>query len=651
MGLQLGIYATPGGNLLWDFSNRVRKLKIATNEHGYADAPCFVPMTLEEALIVVSAPGRPHVTVRDDAAGLVWEGRLEDKKLAQGGVELVAYGWWRGYSDLPYVGTHTSVTANTIANALIAFVNGVNSVMSASTALVQNPGLTLTEDYVDVLPSDILDRLVRLGDTQTPPRMWEAGVWDGRRLHFRPRGSAARTWYIDIAEPEIERSLETLFNSAYGLYEDANGKRVATATATDQASVNRHALTRREAVDASTRLNIVAVNVRDLFIREHKDAPARAKITPIAVYDAAGARWPKYAMHSGDMAVVRNIPSALSVLLDHLRSFRVLDTDYDVDSDGLEITPDFRLPSIEDLAAAGVAGGRGGGSRASQPWKNKLKNPTTPTTETSGIIVFAAGDCPSGWTEYTAAQGRVIVGVPAGGTIAGTVGSALADLGTRTISTVATHLHGVGTLDAAAEAAHTHAPGTLNNATEAAHTHGVGTYDAAAEAAHTHAANPPSTVSTATTIDHLHSVDPPSTATDSLGAHTHDVHGETTGGGAVKLSVELGGGSPFDIAGAALSAGAHTHNVNIAIFNSGFSDVLHTHSVDIASFTTGAGTSHDHALSGASGAGSTHDHAISGVTAVGSSHDHALSGSTANTGTAAVDVTMPYIQLRLCQKD
>jgi len=486
MGLQLGIYATPGGNLLWDFSSRVRKLKISTNEHGYADAPCFVPMTLEEALVVVSVPGRPHVTVRDDAAGLVWEGRLEDKKLAQGGVELVAYGWWRGYSDLPYVATHTSVTGNTIANALIAFVNGVNSVMSASTALVQNPGLTLTEDYTDVLPSDVLDRLVRLGDTQTPPRLWEAGVWEGRRLHFRPRGSAARTWYIDIAEPEIERSLETLFNSAYGLYEDANGKRAATATATDQASVNRNALTRRDAINAHTRLSAVAVNVRDLFINEHKDAPARAKITPIAVYDAAGARWPKYVMKSGDVAVVRNIPSALSVLLDHLRSFRVLDTDYDVDSDGLEITPDFRLPSLEDLAAAGAVGGGGhGGGSHDQQWKTKLSNPTIPSTgagETSGMIAFFDGDCPSDWTEYIAARGRVIVGVPSGGTVGGTVGSALANLATRTITTTAAHIHAAGTLDGDNEAAHTHAVGTLNNAAEAAHTHGVGTYDAAAEA-------------------------------------------------------------------------------------------------------------------------------------------------------------------------
>lgn len=44
---------------------------------------------------------------------------------------------------------------------------------------------------------------------------------------------------------------------------------------------------------------------------------------------------------------------------------------------------------------------------------------------------------------------------------------------------------------------------------------------------------------------------------------------------------------------------------------------------------TGAGASHDHALSGATAAGASHDHALSGSTAAGSSHDHALSGATA----------------------
>ena len=49
----------------------------------------------------------------------------------------------------------------------------------------------------------------------------------------------------------------------------------------------------------------------------------------------------------------------------------------------------------------------------------------------ANIITYfngAVASIPSGWTEFTAARGRVIVGVPLSGTVGGTVGTALTDL-------------------------------------------------------------------------------------------------------------------------------------------------------------------------------------------------------------------------------
>lgn len=46
----------------------------------------------------------------------------------------------------------------------------------------------------------------------------------------------------------------------------------------------------------------------------------------------------------------------------------------------------------------------------------------------SGMIIMTSGACPAGFAEYTDARGRHIVGVPAGGTVAGTLGTALTDL-------------------------------------------------------------------------------------------------------------------------------------------------------------------------------------------------------------------------------
>ena len=74
--------------------------------------------------------------------------------------------------------------------------------------------------------------------------------------------------------------------------------------------------------------------------------------------------------------------------------------------------------------------------------------PGAPSALPSGAIVLgSAAGCPSGTTEYMTARGRVLVGVPSGGTIEGTVGTALTNTQnaemtpTFTGSALATHTH------------------------------------------------------------------------------------------------------------------------------------------------------------------------------------------------------------------
>jgi len=57
----------------------------------------------------------------------------------------------------------------------------------------------------------------------------------------------------------------------------------------------------------------------------------------------------------------------------------------------------------------------------------------------SGTIAFFRASCPSGWTEYTAARGRYIVGTPSGGSATATVGTAMSDKENRPVGE---HKHG-----------------------------------------------------------------------------------------------------------------------------------------------------------------------------------------------------------------
>ena len=58
------------------------------------------------------------------------------------------------------------------------------------------------------------------------------------------------------------------------------------------------------------------------------------------------------------------------------------------------------------------------------------------------VSFFNLANCPSGWSELTTARGRYLVGMPSGGTLAGTAGSALTDQENRVVGQ---HSHGLST--------------------------------------------------------------------------------------------------------------------------------------------------------------------------------------------------------------
>jgi len=51
----------------------------------------------------------------------------------------------------------------------------------------------------------------------------------------------------------------------------------------------------------------------------------------------------------------------------------------------------------------------------------------------SGMISYFANSCPTGWSEFTQARGRYVVGLPSGGTGTATVGTALSDEENRAV--------------------------------------------------------------------------------------------------------------------------------------------------------------------------------------------------------------------------
>lgn len=117
----------------------------------------------------------------------------------------------------------------------------------------------------------------------------------------------------------------------------------------------------------------------------------------------------------------------------------------------------------------------------------------------SGMIAFFAGACPTGWTEYTTARGRIVVGLPLNGTAEGTLGTALTDLQDKSLSL--THA-------GSAVADHSYTPAGTNAATGAgtpsgtvAWPAGVPAFSGSALSGHAHTSS--SLVAAAQTVNSL----------------------------------------------------------------------------------------------------------------------------------------------------
>ncbi len=257
-----------------------------------------------------------------------------------------------GYSGTTTVQAHV-VYADEIIKDLVAHVVAANpDQLSPDTSLIQSPALDLLDEvYEDMRPGDIATKLAALGDNETPPRRWEVGVWEDQRLHFRPKGSDGRTWFVEVDEPQIESTLETLYNSAYGQYQDANGRTLRTAVADDADSQARYGIVRRQMVSAQTTSATQAGVHRDTALEDGRVIRPRSAVRFEYLTDRAGAIYPKWLLRAGDTLVMANLPPVANEEIDRARTFVVAERSYDAVTDEVQPAPEKPLNSLEFLIA------------------------------------------------------------------------------------------------------------------------------------------------------------------------------------------------------------------------------------------------------------------------------------------------------------
>jgi hypothetical protein len=241
--------------------------------------------------------------------------------------------------------------ADEIVRDLVSTVDTLNpSQISGSTALIQSPGVDLLQEvYEDENPADVLDHLMTLGDTQSLARQWEWGVYANQVLYFRPRSTSGRTWYIDISEIDVERTLDTLYNAIYATYQDAAGRTLRTALSSDANSIARYSLTRKQMLATKTTSATQAGIQLAAALIDRASPPPRAGITIDRIFDGNGSWWPLTAVQAGDTIIIRNLAPTLSTSIDRIRVFRTTRAEYHFDDNTLSLEPEIARPTLDVL--------------------------------------------------------------------------------------------------------------------------------------------------------------------------------------------------------------------------------------------------------------------------------------------------------------
>jgi hypothetical protein len=259
-----------------------------------------------------------------------------------------------------------------------------------------------------------------------------------------------------------------------------------------------------------------------------------------------------------------------------------------------------------------------------------LQEGTTSVIPAHAVAFMPGGPCPAGWVELAAAQGYMIVGAPAGVVALGVAGTKFTTNG----ELLPSHNHDMGD--------HTH---PVDPDTGAGHRHGL--------ASHQHTGfDPDSTGHSHGLSGHTHNVDPDGpghTHDDVSGKHYHEVDPPLTAPAdcSVPSDVAESTASPSNFYGTSL----HKHALDIAAFNSGtwndcwpnecptgardISANMGSPSVSISATTDLA------AVDFTASAGNTGYDNLSTNTGV---------PSTNTAGNESVGTTMPYLQMRVCEK-
>lgn len=370
MALEIRMY---DGNLtsptlLDDLTDRASKLQFSTALNGGFKVCRFnVAMRREEAWLWLSREGKKgrhfsRVTVHDGLT-LVWEGRVMEVQLniqmGEESVTVVCYGYWNACRDQFYsMADHTDWTAGSghfiheiIAEMLTEECPDINSDQSnIAEGTVDFVGLNYTTNEY---PQTRINELTAVSDADHG--VWFFAIWDDRKPYLFKRTVAKIDWHVwldSFQNLSLDQSAVELRNAILPF-----SGTTERSTVTDAASLLLYP--RREekwnlptGIGATPAEDAGTMHVTEQAYPRQKQAFSINGSVYRTTADSGGKleEVPKWFIRAGEVIRIQDlVPASAALALDDVRTFYIMETVYDYDTDSLQIQPDRRSRKLSTI--------------------------------------------------------------------------------------------------------------------------------------------------------------------------------------------------------------------------------------------------------------------------------------------------------------
>ena len=349
--------------IIEDLTTQVENMRFSTKLSGGYNACSF---TMQKTIMDSWKWMTDRVFYRliiEDGQKTLFEGRIEDRSIEGGSLSVTAYGYYANLTDIPY-----NTAYNDVASVIVkAILTAVCTQINADQSNIDATDITITSaadsSYLDIYPQQLVEKLLAFSDSGNTGK-WYFAIWEDRIPYMYERSVSSVDWLVnlrDLSRFRLTHRGADLWNAAYAVY--ANGGLARTGDADDTDSQSKYGYTsnpfERKFVIPS--LGVVAQAsaeaARDAWVTEHAEIFPKLEEIVLSgtVYNSNGVPFPSSWVRAGEVIRVRDLVPASatldSVTRDALRTFYIVETQYNADNNTNRLVVDTENASLEAILA------------------------------------------------------------------------------------------------------------------------------------------------------------------------------------------------------------------------------------------------------------------------------------------------------------